>query len=96
MQKMNYWERFRSEKLRKMFFDCMPWPDYGQFLPDFARFMIDGNQWPGNSPQMVSLIHNHCPTPQPDPDHWIKRCDLPEHTEQTTYYVYSTPTEDRK
>lgn len=88
MQKLDYLERFRCEKFRKIFFDCMPWPEYKQFLPDFAQWVADSNQRANNQVQMVSLIHNHCRTPQPDPEHWVNRCDLPEHNNQTTYFVY--------
>ncbi len=88
MQKLDYLKRFRDEKYRKMFFDCMPWPDHQQFLPDFARSVANANACIGNPPQTVSLIHHHCRTPQPDPEHWINRCDLPEHTALTVYYYY--------
>src|ERR1700677_1715516 len=27
MEKLDYLQRFRREKFRKMFLDCMPWPD---------------------------------------------------------------------
>jgi hypothetical protein len=88
MQKLSIWERFRREKYRKMFFDCMPWPDHQQFLPDFAQYVADANSSISNPPEMVSFIHHHCRTPQPEPQHWVNRSDLPEHTGQTTYYVY--------
>ena len=88
MQKLDYLKRFRDEKFRKLFFDCMPWPEYKQFLPDFAQYVADCNESPSNPPQMISLIHHNCRTPEPDPDHWISRSDLPEHTVQHTYYVY--------
>ncbi len=88
MQKLGYWERFRSEKYRKMFFDCMPWPDFQQFLPDFAQFVVDANEWPDNPPVVVSLFHHNCRTPQPDQGVWVDRSDLPEHTRQVTYYIY--------
>ncbi len=88
MQKLDYWERFRCEKYRKMFFDCMPWPDHQQFLPDFARYVAEANASDNNAPQTVALMHHNCRTPLPDPNHWVNRCDLPEHTRQTTYYFY--------
>ena len=88
MQKLDHWERFRSEKFRKMFYDCMPWPDHQQFLPDFAKFIVEANTWPGNSPHTVAFLHHSCLTPQPEKGPWINRCDLPEHTRQLTYYFY--------
>jgi hypothetical protein len=88
MQKLDYGQRFRSEKFRKMFFDCMPWPAFQQFLPDFAKFVTDANEWPGNSPRTVCLIHHSCKTPQPEQGPWINRSDLPEHTHMLTYYFY--------
>ena len=88
MQKLGYWERFRSEKFRKMFFDCMPWPNFQQFLPDFAKFVAEANEWPGNSPYTVALIHHSIRMPEPEKGPWVNRSDWPEHTHQLTYYVY--------
>lgn len=88
MQKLDLATRFRREKFRKMFFDCMPWPDNQQFLPDFAKFIVDANTWPGNSPATVALFHHSCKTPQPEQGPWINRSDLPEHTHLLTYYHY--------
>lgn len=96
MQKLSYWERFRDEKYRKLFFDCMPWPDHQQFLPDFSKYVADANANIHNPPQMVSLIHHHCRTPQPDSEHWVNRSDLPEHTGLTNYYVYYVRPESGK
>jgi hypothetical protein len=88
MQKLGYLERFRSEKFRKLFYDCMPWPDFKQFLPDFGRFVASANYCAANPPDFVALIHHSCRTPSPDVQPWINRSDLPEHTFQATYYVY--------
>jgi hypothetical protein len=88
MQKMNYLERFRSEKFRKLFYDCMPWPDFKQFLPEFGKYVASANYCAANPPDFVALIHHSCRTPSPEVEPWIKRSDLPEHTFQTTYYLY--------
>jgi hypothetical protein len=88
MQKLDLLTKFRCEKYRKMFFDCMPWPDHLQFLPDFSKFVADLNSWPDNPPKSVSFLHHSCRMPQPDPSHWVNRSDFPEHTLQRTYYVY--------
>ena len=94
MEKLDYLTRFRREKFRKMFCDCMPWPPYTQFMPDFARYVARANTCPGNEPIMVTLVHNWRPMPPADPQHWVNRSDLPEHTIQTPLYVYYVQPED--
>ncbi len=94
MEKLNYWLRFRREKYRKMFLDCMPWPDFSLFLPEFARYIARSNACPGNEPVMVTLVHNWCPMPPADPEHWVQRDQLPEHIMQTPLYVYRVQPED--
>jgi hypothetical protein len=94
MQKMDYVERFRHEKLRKMFYDCMPWPSFAQFLPDFAKFIARANANPNNEPVLITFVHHTRPMPAPDPTHWVKRDDLPEHIIQTPYFIYKVQPED--
>lgn len=94
MEKLDYLKRFRREKFRKMFCDCMPWAPYTQFQSDFARFVARANTCPSNQPTMVTLVHNWRSMPPPDPEHWVKRSDLPEHTKQTPLYVYRVQPED--
>jgi hypothetical protein len=88
MQKLGLIERFRSEKFRKVFYDCMPWPDFKQFLPDFAKYIARANSCPANQPDFVALIHHSCRTPSPENEPWVNRSDLPEHTIHFAYYVY--------
>jgi len=94
MQKMDYLERFRREKLRKMFYDCMPWPSFSQFLPDFAKFIARANANPNNEPVLITFVHHTRQMPAPDPNYWIKRDDLPEHIFQTPYFIYKVQPED--
>jgi hypothetical protein len=94
MEKLDYLKRFRREKFRKMFCDCMPWAPYTQFQPDFASFVARCNTNPTNEPVVVTLVHNWRSMPAPDPQHWVNRNDLPEHTNQTPLYVYYVQPED--
>jgi len=94
MEKLDYLTRFRREKFRKMFCDCMPWSPYTQFQSDFARFVARANTCPSNEPMMVTLVHNWRLMPPADPDHWVNRSDLPEHTNQTPLYIYHVQPED--
>jgi hypothetical protein len=96
MEKLDYLKRFRREKFRKMFCDCMPWPPYTQFQSDFAKYVARANTCPDNHPIMVTLVHNWRLMPIADPNHWVNRDNLPEHTHQTPYYIYYVQPEDLK
>jgi hypothetical protein len=94
LDKLNFFARLRSEKYSTIFQHCMPWPAYIDFLPDFARFIARANSDPKNQPTMINLIHNWCYTPPAESDHWVRQDRLPEHTNQTTYFIYTCGAKD--
>jgi hypothetical protein len=55
MKRLNYIERFRDEKYRKWCVDSLPWPDYKEFWPDFARYTGRKFYNKANKPVSLSL-----------------------------------------
>lgn len=88
MEKMSVVERFRREKLRKMFVDNMPWPGYEQFLPVFARHLVRANYTQANPPVLVTFVFNVKEKPDPTKHGVIPRSEPPFHTDKTITFVY--------
>lgn len=88
---MSQIERFRREKLRKMYGDCMPWPGYAVFLPMFARHLAYSNANPENPPKLVTFIFNMATNPPPDGPNFVMRDNLPKHTQKVLTFVYQVP-----
>jgi hypothetical protein len=89
VEKMNQWDKFRHEKLRKLFGDCIPWPDYRVFLPSVSQFLAFCNTNKDNQPAIITMIFNSSENPQPDPNNWEYRDKLPFHTEKAISFVYN-------
>lgn len=89
MAKLSYFERFKHEKLRKIFGDCIPWPGYEQFLPSVARYLAQSNNDIANPPAMLIFEQNYNVNPKPDPNNWNYRDKLPWHTGKTITFVYT-------
>lgn len=96
MQKLGLWHKFRSEKMRKLFGDYMPWPGGEPFLKDIARYLAAANSDPKNPPQMVTIMTNWHGIPKPDAPKWIYRDQLPEHTDKSITFVYPVTPQDLK
>lgn len=94
MSKLSYWERFKHEKLRKVFGDCIPWPGYEPFLPSVARFLALSNCDRNNQPEIVSFVFNSAINPRPDRANWNYRDNLPFHTDKSITFVYSVRDSD--
>lgn len=88
MEKMNYWEKFKHEKLRKLFSDCIPWPGYEAFLPSVTQYLAACNQNSENQPAIVTMVFNFADNPPPDPNNWNYRDKLPFHTEKFVTFLY--------
>lgn len=96
LEKLKYFQRVRQAKYRTIFSEHLPWPGFVEFLPDFARFLACANWQEGNPASMVSFIHNWSYIPTPNGQNWVEYNQLPEHTNQTTYFVYSCEPKDTK
>lgn len=92
-QKKTYWERFKHEKLRKMFLDNIIWTSMGwQWAqPPVCRYLANCVSDVKNQPEYVTMIWNNIPTPPPDEKNWTKTTNLPQHTfkEVTIFYPVS-------
>lgn len=94
MAKLSYFERFKHEKLRKVFGDCIPWPGYEQFLPSVARYLAVSNDNVTNPPAMLIFEQNYNVNPKPDPNNWNYRDKLPWHTGKHVTFVYTVRKND--
>lgn len=94
MQKLSQWEKFKHEKLRKLFSDNIPWAGWEAFLPDVAQYLAASNQDSANPPAMVTMVFNSTKNPKPDPDHWNYRDNLPFHNEKFVTFLYSVREND--
>lgn len=94
MEKLNHWEKFRHEKLRKLFGDCIPWDNYKVFLPSVSQFLALCNSNKDNQPELITMIFNSSENPQPDPTNWEYRDKLPFHTEKAISFVYTVRESD--
>ncbi len=94
MAKLSYYERFKHEKLRKIFGDCIPWPGYEPFLPSVSQYLALSNSNSANPPIMLFLEKNHNENPKPDPKNWNYRDKLPWHTNKTMTFVYGVRKND--
>lgn len=88
MDQMSIVERFRREKLRKMFGDDMPWEGYSQFLPVFARHLARSSFTKENPPVQISYVFNVVETPDPI-EHGVQPRSKPlQHTDKKITFVY--------
>jgi len=94
MEKMSQWEKFKHEKLRKLFSDCIPWPGYESFLPSVSQYLAASNQDPNNQPAMVTMVFNSAENPPPDPAKWNYRDKLPFHTDKFVTFLYGVRQSD--
>lgn len=97
-QKMDQWERFKREKLRKMFLDNIIWTEMGWrwSQPPVCRYLAKSTANTKNQPVQVIMIKNHNLNPPPDPKHWNYLNNLPEHIYKSVTRVYQVGPEDLK
>lgn len=86
MDRATLLQQLSNEKYRKMFIDCIPWPDYAVFLPSVARFLARANANPANPPVLIALSYFWSSIPPPE--HWVNRDQLPQPNKFHTYYIY--------
>jgi len=94
MKRLNFVERFRDEKYRKWCVDSLPWPDYKEFWPDFARYAGRKFYNKDNKPVSISLQLFWIEIPKPDDKSFVPVASLPEHTKMNTVLYYRYRSED--
>ena len=105
MKRLNYVERLRDEKYRKWCVDSLPWPDYKEFWPDFARYTGRKFYNKANKPVSLSLQLFWIEIPRPGgtaghkkgemiDDKIVPASALPEHTKMNTVLFYQFRPED--
>lgn len=89
MEKLDMLERFRLEKYRKWSSDSLPWPDYKEFLPDFARYIGRKHYDEANKPVSLSLNTYWIDTPALPKNGEIEPLSkLPRHTKMMHVFFY--------
>jgi len=83
------------ERMRKHFYDIMPWDDFSVFRPSVARYVARCFANPKNPPTQVSLCYNG-DSITPISKHIIPTGTLPVGTTRKTYFVYQVSPEDFK
>jgi hypothetical protein len=97
MKRLDYLERFRDEKYRKWCVDSLPWPDYKEFWPDFARYAGRKFYNKANKPVSLSLQLYWIeipPPPRQAGEKIVPVAELPEHTKMNTVFYYRYKPED--
>lgn len=94
MDRMSLLQRFRLEKIRKWDSDSLPWPDYKQFWPEFARYIGRLYFDPHNKPVQLSLYLFWTKIPTPTKNKIVDRYELPRHTKFTPVFTYFYTPED--
>lgn len=92
MEKLSLIDKFRLEKFRKWSVDSLPWPDYKEFWPDFARYVGRKYYVAQNPPVSLSLILHWIEIPLPEKN--VARDSLPEHTKTSTVFFYRYRNQD--
>jgi hypothetical protein len=94
MNRLSYGERFRLEKFRKWSIDSLPWPDYKEFWPDFARYIGRKHYCANNKPASLSLNLYWIEIPKPTAAGISELATLPQHTKMSTVFFYKYKAED--
>lgn len=92
LEKMNQWDAFLRERVRKHYDDIMPWDEFRMFRPLVASYIARCFSDSDNPPVQVSLCYNRefiSPMPYPRP-----RFPLPREPERHNFYVYKVRAED--
>ncbi len=92
--KMNQLNALMRERLRKHFYDILPWDDFCIFRPSIARYIARCFVDPSNQPSQVSLCYNSEAIGRLPKI--IPHNSLPAGTARHTFFVYQVRTEDLK
>lgn len=94
MEKMDLWEKFKREKLRKLFIDNFANPQFAVYLPAMAANLALANNDPKNPPVLVCITFKWADMREPDEKNMSPTDQYPEHTNSRTDIVYRVKPED--
>ncbi len=94
MEKMNLWEKFKREKLRKLFIDNLPNPDFLNYMPFMCANIALANANPKNQPVLVCLTFKWNNLAEIDEKKLAPPDEYPEHIYSRTDCVYRVKPED--
>jgi len=94
MEKLDYWQKFRHEKLRASLSDTIAWPGNENYLPSLAALLAKSNANPVNQPTKVTLIMNYMIIPPPQEGRILLRDALPEHSNKMVFFIYKVKPRD--
>ena len=87
MEMYDYYEKFKHEKLRKIFSDNLPW-NHAPALPPTAVYFANAFSDPNNEPVMFTMIREECQTPPPDENNWNYRGTPMRHLFKGITFIY--------
>lgn len=100
MEKLSLVEKFLREKERSILNDRLAFHVYKRFWPPVARYMARANNdtsaGKNNPPVKVTFVFASAPIPKPDPDHWVYRDQMPEHSHRQVFFIYKVSPDDLK
>lgn len=93
MNKLSIEAKWRDEKWRKLSIDSLPWEDFKNFWPDFARYL--GRQYynPENKPVAMTLLLWWIELPLPTKQ-IVPQTQLPRHSNSNLIFEYHYAPED--
>lgn len=94
METMSLSERYRREKLRKIFVDTLPSTDYSEYWPDICVSLARANADPKNEPVLITLFLKVGEIPAPDRNKIAGRGELPRQLHSDTLIVYRVKESD--
>lgn len=94
MEKMTIWEKFKREKLRKLFIDNLSNPRLRTYMPPICANIALANADPTNQPVLVTLTFKWAPIDDPDEKKLAPTWSFRPHTFSRTDVVYVVQPED--
>lgn len=93
---MNLNEKYRKDKFHKWDSDCLPWFNYHNFWPGFARWLGNLHYDPGNKPVWCLLLRYESDIPDPRQGKILEHDAMPPRTRLLNSFLYHYQPEDFK
>lgn len=93
VERMDLWDSFRLHRFRKWDIEYLPSERYKEYYADLARYIARLNYNPRNKPRIFE-IHFYSVEIPPVDKVFVKRAQIPEHTEYSTIFVYKYTDKD--
>lgn len=88
MEMLTIFEKYKREKMRKLFIDNMNDQNFEAYLPSIAQAIADANYQKGNEPRLVTITLKYADIPAPNQKTLSSRHALPQRANSKTLIVY--------